>query len=100
LTAGELSPDDATQTSPGNSDNELAGDAPPLVGVFEIMTEAHLADGSSASLSVLVERLEGVGITPFTVLKWQRNQHLEHSLFLDDKTNLLVKQYAEPEFNN
>ncbi|MDD2800469.1 MAG: type II secretion system protein GspK [Methylobacter sp.] len=100
LTAGELNADDLNLTPAEPSETELAEQAAVPAGVTEIIAEVHLTDGASATLRVVVEKGEGVGANPFTVLKWQRNQHLEQSLFLDDKTNLLVKQYAEPEFDN
>jgi len=100
LTSGELNADDLNLTPSESSETELTEQAPVSTGVTEIIAEVHFADGASATLSVVVEKVDGVGANSFTVLKWRRNQHLEQSLFLDDKTNLLVKQYAEPEFNN
>jgi general secretion pathway protein K len=100
LTAGELNADDLNLTPAEAPDAELTGQAPVSAGVTEIIAEVHMQDGASATLSAVVEKAEGVGANPFTVLKWRRNQHLEQSLFFDDKNNLLVKQYAEPEFNN
>jgi general secretion pathway protein K len=100
LTAGELNADDLNLTPSESSATELSEQAPVSAGVTEIIAEVHLQDGASATLSVVVEKTEGVGTNPFKVIKWRSNQHLEQSLFFDDENNLLVKQYAEPEFNN
>jgi len=100
LTEKDLNPDDLNLTPADSQSNELVENAAATTGVFEIIAEAQLADGASASLSAQVERIDGVGSNPFTVLKWQRNQHFEHSLFANENNNLLVMQYAEPEFNN
>jgi general secretion pathway protein K len=100
LTAGELSQEDSSVVPPDNQSDEVVDDAGALTGVFEIFAEAQLEDGSSASLNALVEKADGLGSNPFTVLKWQRNQDLELSLFSNEETNLPVMQYAEPEFNN
>jgi general secretion pathway protein K len=38
--------------------------------------------------------------SPFEILKWQNATANRASLFTDAMSNLLVKQYAEPELNN
>jgi general secretion pathway protein K len=69
-----------------------------------VISEAVMDDGSSASISAIIKKSEENPNTPFKILKWQGNTVIEQSLFddtIDTSTNseLLVKQYAEFEFN-
>lgn len=101
LTAGVLNQDQANQSQDDivQPDDDTA-DPAIETGVFEIIAEAKLADGASASLNVKVERIDAAISNPFTIIKWQHNLDEKESLFSDEKTKLLVMQYAEPEFNN
>lgn len=71
-------------------------------GAITVVAEALLEDGSTAAIRALVKRQDSstTGTSPFQVLKWQRNVAVDESLFVDEKDELLVGQYAEPEFNN
>ena len=68
-------------------------------GMITVVTEAQLDDGTTAMIKALIKRSD-TGWSPFQVLKWQRSAALDASLFTDEKDQLLVRQYAEPEFNN
>jgi general secretion pathway protein K len=74
-----------------------------------IVSEALMADETSALVTAtVVNTLSNPTIVrdtatppePFKVLKWQRNPVNEESLFTDAMSELLVKQYAEPELSN
>lgn len=66
-----------------------------------VVAEALLDDGTTAAINVLIKRSDSTtGTSPFQVLKWQRSAAIDGSLFVDEKNELLVRQYAEPEFNN
>ena len=70
-------------------------------GAITVVAEALLEDGTTATINALIKRQDSTtGTSPFQVLKWQRNVAVDGSLFLDEKDELLVRQYAEPEFNN
>ncbi|HEY8158688.1 MAG TPA: type II secretion system protein GspK [Methylobacter sp.] len=71
-------------------------------GAITVVTEALLDDGTTATISALIKKQDSstTGTSPFQVLKWQRNAAVDESLFVDGKDELLVRQYAEPEFNN
>jgi len=70
-------------------------------GVTTVVAEALLDDGTTATINALIKKSDSpTGTSPFQVLKWQRNTAVDGSLFIDKKDELLVRQYAEPEFNN
>ncbi|MDO9270918.1 MAG: type II secretion system protein GspK [Methylobacter sp.] len=70
-------------------------------GVLTVVTEAQLEDGTTATLKALIKRPDSpTGTSPFQILKWQRNTAVDSSLFVDEQDELLVRQYAEPEFDN
>ena len=69
-------------------------------GAVTVVTEALLDDGTKAIIHVLIKKSTNPGLPPFQVLKWQRDTAGDGSLFTDEKEELLVRQYAEPEFNN
>lgn len=80
-----------------------SGQAPAAVGggeVFSIDSEAMLDEGSKALISAVLKTSDGTLPIPFQALKWQRNTVSNVSLFTDAMSELLVKQYAEPELNN
>ena len=79
-----------------------SGQAPAGGGgeVFSIDSEAMLDDGSKALISAVLKTSDGTLPIPFQALKWQRNTVSNVSLFTDAMSELLVKQYAEPELNN
>jgi general secretion pathway protein K len=83
------------ETAPGTA----AGGETAPAGVMTVVTEAQLDEGASAIIKVLIRKAEGEGSSPFQVLKWQRNAG-DDSLFTDENNELLVRQYAEPEFDN
>jgi general secretion pathway protein K len=70
-------------------------------GAMTVVAEAMLDDGTTAAIRALVKRQESpTGTSPFQVLKWQRNVAVDESLFTNEKDELLIGQYAEPQFNN
>lgn len=69
-------------------------------GAITIVAEALLGDGTKAMIKALIKRSDSIGSPPFQVLKWQRSVVVDASLFTGEKDKLLVRQYAEPEFNN
>lgn len=69
-------------------------------GAITVVIEALLDDGTTAIIKALIKKSDSQASTPFLVLKWQRNADDDGSLFTDEKDDLLVGQYAEPEFNN
>ena len=70
-------------------------------GVITVVAEALLEDGTTANINVLIKKSDNpILLSPFQVLKWQRNSIGDGSLFTDEKDDLLVRQYDEPEFNN
>jgi general secretion pathway protein K len=68
--------------------------------VLTLVSEALLEDESSAVISAVIKRSDGTEAAPFQVLKWEHVTANDASLFTDAMNELLVKQYAEPEFNN
>lgn len=69
-------------------------------GVITVIAEALLEDGTTAMIKALLKKSDTPELSLFQVLKWQRNSAGDGSLFTDEKDELLVRQYAEPEFNN
>jgi general secretion pathway protein K len=68
---------------------------------FTVISEAQLNDESTAAISAVIKQsADETQTTPFQVLKWQHVTANDASLFTDAMSELLVKQYAEPEFNN
>jgi general secretion pathway protein K len=69
---------------------------------FTVISEAQLNDESSAVITAVIKQSDGTTqqATPFQVIKWQRTTANDASLFTDAMSELLVKQYAESEFNN
>ena len=92
-----------------NAKNGLPGPAFPSGGdqaggsgqkqVLTIISEAQLDDGSSALISTMVIESEDNPSSPFKVLKWQHGASSDASLFSDEMSQLLVFEYAEPEFD-
>ncbi len=75
--------------------------------VLTLVSEALLNDESSALINAVIKKTDPVAAqnstslhTPFQVLKWQQVTTNDRSLFADAMSEFLVKQYAEPEFNN
>jgi general secretion pathway protein K len=68
--------------------------------VLTVVSETLLDDESSAVISAVIKQSPETQATPFQVLKWQHVTGNNASLFNDAMSELLVKQYAEPEFNN
>ena len=68
--------------------------------VLTLVSEALLDDESSAVISTIIKQSDGTQSTPFQILKWQYVTANDVSLFTGAMSELLVKQYAEPEFDN
>ena len=83
--------------------NNAAGQNSAAAGqnnVFTIITEAQLNDESSAMISAVISQADEARDKPFQVLKWQNVTDNTTSLFTDAMSELVVKQYNEPELNN
>ncbi len=68
--------------------------------VLTLVSEALLDDESSAVIITIIKQSDGTQSTPFQILKWQNVTANDVSLFTGAMSELLVKQYAEPEFDN
>jgi general secretion pathway protein K len=68
--------------------------------ILTLVSEALIDDGSRASLSVVIKKSDNGRKTPFQILKWQHVTANNKSLFTAAMSELVVKQYAEPELNN
>ena len=68
--------------------------------VLTVVSEALLDDESSAVISAVIKQSGDNETTPFQVLNWRHVTANGASLFTDAMSELLVKQYAESEFNN
>lgn len=66
--------------------------------MITVITDVVLNDGSTANIKALIKKSEGSA--PFQIQKWLHNPVSESLLFNDEKNELLVRQYDEPEFNN
>ncbi|WP_027148471.1 general secretion pathway protein GspK [Methylobacter tundripaludum] len=78
-----------------------AGNGAAQQGVMTVIAEALLDDGTTAVINTVIKKSDSLpGASPFQVLKWQRNAAVDGSLFTDETDELLVRQYAEPEFNH
>ena len=68
--------------------------------VLTLVSEARLDDESSAVVSAVIKLSGQTQAGPFQVLNWEIAGVDEHSLFSEAMSELLVKQYAEPELNH
>ncbi|TAK62579.1 type II secretion system protein GspK [Methylobacter sp.] len=78
----------------------VASDGTVQKGAITVIAEAQSSDDSMAMIKALIKRSDNPEASPFQVLKWQRNAATDDSLFTAESDQLLVRQYAEPEFNN
>jgi general secretion pathway protein K len=69
-----------------------------ISGAFTVVAEAKLADGSRAAISAVVTRQDVDPVSPFQVVKWQRNYTNETSLFDRKMGDLVVAEYNQPQF--
>ena len=97
-----------------NARNNLPPPPPPLnagnaglsapageVTAFTIISEVRRDDESTAVLNVLVKKsVDASQSTPYQVLRWQNSTPNNESLFSNKMSQLVVKRYAESEFNN
>jgi general secretion pathway protein K len=88
------------QSAMENSSAIAAGNITDQQGVMTLVAEALSDDGSKATIKALIKKSDTPETSPFQVLKWQRDVAESDSLFTDERDQLLVRQYAEPEFNN
>jgi general secretion pathway protein K len=79
-----------------SAQNNLAGQN----NVLTLVSEAILNDESSAVISAVIKQSGETQAAPFQILKWQFVAANDVSLFNDAMSELLVKQYAEPELNH
>lgn len=75
--------------------NEPLGDNDAVT----VICEALMEDGATAVISAVIKAGGGVD-EPFQTLKWQTPITSEGSLFAEVNNELLIKDYAEPEFNH
>jgi general secretion pathway protein K len=68
--------------------------------VVSVQSEALLDDGSKSMINAVIKKSDNPQSGLFQILKWQSNYTSNISLFTDEMFDLLVMQYAEPEFNN
>ena len=68
--------------------------------VLTLVSEAILDDESSAVISAVIKPSGQTQAAPFQVLKWEISAADDRSLFSEAMSELLVKQYAEPELNH
>jgi len=87
---GDNAPLSAGAATPGSEQN----------GVITVISEARLEDGATTVIATQIKKSANPAASPFQILNWQRNAAVDGSLFTDEKDELLVRQYAEPEFNN
>ncbi|MFI3185497.1 MAG: type II secretion system protein GspK [Methylococcaceae bacterium] len=80
--------------------NTAVNDGTIQAGMITVVSDAVLVDGSTANIKALIIKAEGAKSSPFQIQKWLHNAVGEGSLFADEKDELLVRQYGEPEFNN
>lgn len=69
-------------------------------GVITVIAEAQSDDDTTVIIKALIKRSNNAEAPPFQILKWQRNAANDDSLFTAERDQLLVRQYAEPQFNN
>lgn len=79
--------------------NNTLATATPDVTVLTIVSEVQRDDQATAIINALVKKAEGTS-TPFQVLRWLPTTANHVSLFSNKMNELVVKHYAEPEFNN
>jgi general secretion pathway protein K len=70
------------------------------VTVFTIVSEVQFNDQSTALINALVKKSDGTQTMPFQVLRWQSVTTNNESLFTNKMSELVVKSYAESEFNH
>jgi general secretion pathway protein K len=118
----------ASPFNESSSLGETGENAAPVAdsGAVTIISEAQLDDGSTAVINAIIARSNsdqqsfgqqpfgqqsfgqqpfdqqptGQQSSPFQILKWQRNYAGNDSLFSDEMSELLVTEYAEPQFDN
>jgi general secretion pathway protein K len=69
------------------------------VTVLTIVSEAQQGEQSTAVINALVKKSTDTQTTPFQVVRWQANRS-NVSLFTPTMNELVIKHYAESEFNN
>ena len=71
----------------------------PETTILTVISEARLDEQTSAVVSVVLNKSLS-GEAPFQILNWQQNPHYYPSLFTNNMNDLVVKYYAESEFNH
>ena len=100
LPAPPFPPSSGQNNVPGTGTLALQTNAAGQNNVVTVVAEALLEDQSRASVSAVIKKSDNTQTTPFEVLRWQYVIANSASLFTDAMSELLVKQYAEPELNN
>jgi len=70
------------------------------VTLLTIVSELQFDDQASTVINAVVKKSDGSQSTPFQVLRWQQNPAHHKSLFSANMNPLVVKHYAESEFNH
>lgn len=70
------------------------------VTLLTIVSELQFDDQASTVINAVVKKSDGSQTTPFQVLRWQQNPAHHKSLFSANMNPLVVKHYAESEFNH
>jgi general secretion pathway protein K len=100
-TASTQNKSSGQQSDFGDPSAAAAGAGLDRQGAITVVVEALLEDGTTATIKALIKQSDNPALSsPFQILKWQRNSVGSASLFTDENDELLVRQYAEPEFNN
>jgi general secretion pathway protein K len=84
----------------GSSNTTAQNDTTGQNDILTLTSEAIVDDESRAMLSVVITKSNTNENMPFQILKWQPVTSNNASLFTTIMSELLVKQYAEPELNN
>lgn len=79
--------------------SQQGAEAKPDSHYITIVAESAINDDVSAGLTVLLEKQSQASDRSFQILLWQINNTSESSLFTEQFSEWLVKDYAEPESN-
>lgn len=77
----------------GQGVNSLS--SPRQGNAFEIIAEAKLDDGSTAIIKVVLARSQANSSSPFQILRWQREDKSNASLFSETMSPFLVIEHVE-----
>jgi general secretion pathway protein K len=90
----------AQQSAIENTSAEAINEGTGQEGIITVIAEALSDDDTTVMIKAIIKRSINAEDSPFQVLKWQRNTAKDDSLFTAERDQLLVREYAEPQFNN